>query len=98
MNRIEANADPEIDALGMDKTVTGIEIRLKGGRVFQGRFSRPYRGGPDSPFSKEELIEKFNDCVRPVLAPKRAATLRKTVESLEDLASLRTLARMAGAP
>jgi len=98
MGRVEAVADPAIDALGMDKTVTRIEIRLRDGRVLQEEFSKPYRGGPGNPFSSEDLEEKFNDCVQRVLKPPQAARLRKAVASLEDMDSVGTLAKMATVP
>ncbi len=51
MDRVKTVADPAIDALGMDKTVTRIEIRLRDGRVLREEFSKPYRGGPGNPFT-----------------------------------------------
>jgi 2-methylcitrate dehydratase PrpD len=98
MERVEAVADPAIEALGMDKTVTRIEIRLQDGRVLQEEFSKPYRGGPGNPFSPEDLKEKFDDCVQRVLKPPQGARLRKAIASLEDLDSVGALAKMASVP
>jgi 2-methylcitrate dehydratase PrpD len=98
MDRIETFLDPEIDALGMDKIVTLIEMRLKNGTALRGRSPEHYRGGPRNPLSREELAEKFNDCVQQVLNPKRAGKLLETIESLENLDSVRTLTRLAAGP
>jgi len=95
MDRIETFLDPEIDALGMDKIVTLIEMRLKDGKVLRGRSPEHYRGGPRNPLSREELAEKFNDCVQQTLNPKQARKLLKAIESLESLNSVRTLTRLA---
>jgi hypothetical protein len=52
-----------------------------------------YRGGPDHPFTRADLHEKFTDCASLVLpAAARSETLR-LVESLEDLGEISTLVR-----
>ncbi len=98
MDRVKAVADPAIDALGMDKTVTRIEIRLRDGRVLGEEFFKPYRGGPGNPFSPEDLQEKFNDCVQGVLKPPQGKRLQNAVASLEGLDCIGALAKMASAP
>jgi 2-methylcitrate dehydratase PrpD len=98
MDRIETFLDPEIDALGMDKIVTLIEMRLKDGRILRGKSPEDYRGGPRNPLSREELAEKFNDCAQLVLNPGRAKKVMETIEALENLDSVRTLARLATGP
>ncbi len=98
MDRVEAVIDPGIDALGRDKIVFIIEVQLKDGRLLQGRSSEHYRGGPQKPFTREELVEKFNDCVNRILKPDQAKKLREAIESLERVNSIRKLTEMAAVP
>ncbi|MBW2148020.1 MAG: MmgE/PrpD family protein [Deltaproteobacteria bacterium] len=95
MDRVDAVVDPKIDALGLDKIVGVIQVSLKDGRVLRGRTSEHYRGGPRAPLSREELLEKFNDCTRRILAPAQARKLFETIESLEKMESLRKTIEMA---
>ncbi len=98
MDRVEAVIDPEIDALGRDKIVSRIEVRLKDGKILRGNSPEHYRGGPLNPLSREELVEKFMDCVQRTLTPDQAEKLIKAIESLEDLDSIRPLIQMASIP
>jgi 2-methylcitrate dehydratase PrpD len=94
MDRVEAVIDPGIDALGKDKIVSIIEVQLKDGRILRGRSSEHYRGGPQNPLTREELAEKFNDCVQRILKPDQAKILMEAIESLESLDSVRKLIEM----
>jgi len=80
------------------KIVSLIEVQLKDGRILRGRSSEHYRGGPQNPLTREELAEKFHDCVRRILKPEQAKKLMEVVESLENLDSIRTLVDMAAVP
>ncbi len=95
MDRVDAVVDPEIDALGLDKIVSVIELRLKDGRILQARSSEHYRGGPHAPLSRDELVEKFNDSTQRILAPDQARKLFDTIESLERLESIHKIIEMA---
>ena len=95
MDKVETVIDPEIDALGSDKIVSLIEVQLKDGRVLRGKSEEHYRGGPRNPLTREDLAEKFHDCVHRVLTPEQARKLMETIESLERLDSLRSLTEMA---
>lgn len=88
MDRVEALVDPEIDALGRDKIVSVIKVFLKDGRIFQGRSSEHYRGGPRTPLTREELLGKFNDATQLILAPDQARKIIENIESLEMLNSI----------
>jgi 2-methylcitrate dehydratase PrpD len=94
MDRVEALIDPAIDALGRDKIVSVIEVRLKDGRILRGRSPEQYRGGPRNPLTREELAEKFSDCAHRILNPDQADMLMGTVESLESLDSVPKLIAM----
>jgi 2-methylcitrate dehydratase PrpD len=94
MDRVEALIDPGIDALGRDKIVSIIEVQLKDGRILRERSPEQYRGGPRNPLTREELAEKFSDCVHRILKPDQADMLRETIESLEGLDSVQKLIAM----
>ncbi len=98
MDRVETVIDPEIDALGRDKIVSVIEVHLKDGKLFQGKSSHHYRGGPRNPLTRDELVEKFNDCVQRVLNPDQAKKLLRTIDSLEDLNDIHVLIEDAAVP
>jgi len=98
MDRVEAVIDPEIDALGRDKIVSVIDVRLKNGKTLRGKSAEHYRGGPRNPLSRGELMEKFNDCVQHTLSPDQGKALWKTIESIEQLDSVATLIEKASVP
>jgi 2-methylcitrate dehydratase PrpD len=98
MDRVEPIIDPEIDALGQDKLVSVIEVILKDGRILREKSSEHYRGGPQNPLSRDELVVKFNDCVQRILNPDQARKLLKTIDSLESLNDIHTLITSAAIP
>ena len=64
--------DPEIEARGFDKIRSTVEVDLTtDGRLVQAADER-YRGGPDRPFSREELHEKFTECAVARAFPEQA--------------------------
>jgi hypothetical protein len=52
-----------------------------------------YRGGPDRPFTREELHDKFADCAQLVLSPGSIRQALSLIESVETLKDVRQLAR-----
>jgi 2-methylcitrate dehydratase PrpD len=98
MDRVEAVIDPQIDALGSDKIVSLIEVQLKNGKVLRGRSPEHYRGGPLNPLTREELAEKFHDCVQTILNPDQAGKVLESIESLEYLDSIGKLIETAVIP
>ena len=69
-----------------------IRIRLKNGRVIEGRYDVA-RGHPEKPMSWAELADKFRDCAGLVLADKDAETAIQFVARIEELKSLSPLFR-----
>ena len=51
-----------------------------------------YRGGPDRPFTREELHAKFTDCAQLVLSPARMKEALAQIESIDTLKDIRQLA------
>jgi hypothetical protein len=71
-----------------------IEVKLKDGKVFKGKTADLHRGGPKAPFSREELLGKFNDATQLVLSSEKAQQLFETFESLETIESIRKIIEM----
>jgi 2-methylcitrate dehydratase PrpD len=61
-----------------------IDIRLKNGRVLHEEVVNP-PGGPQSPLSQEDLIEKFRDCAHYSLKPLRSSDVDAIVAFIRDL-------------
>jgi 2-methylcitrate dehydratase PrpD len=91
MARVAGVFDPKIDAMGYDKIRSVVEIDLADGRTLVEPSDDRYRGGPDKPFTREELHAKFVDCAQLTLAPgriQRALMQIETVDSLKDITEL----------
>ena len=92
MKRVTLSVDDELEKLGYDQVRSRIRIRLKNGRVIEGRYDVA-RGHPDKPMSWAELGDKFRDCASLVLADRDAETAIQLVARIEELKSLRPLFR-----
>jgi 2-methylcitrate dehydratase PrpD len=91
MPRVTNVFDPKIEAQGFDKIRSVIEIDLTDGRTLVQASDDRYRGGPDRPFTREELREKFTDCAQLTLgqaATSRAFDLIENVERIKDVGEL----------
>jgi 2-methylcitrate dehydratase PrpD len=93
MARVETVFDEGIEARGFDKMRSVVEVELKDGRTLVQPSDDRYRGGPDRPFTRDELHEKFADCASLILPPGRIARAIETIESVETLANVRELTR-----
>lgn len=60
ISRIHAVADPTLDK--RNPRITEMEVRMKDGAVYRKSVASP-RGTSENPLTKEELMEKFEDCV-----------------------------------
>ncbi len=85
MRKVERVLDPEIEALGWAKIRSTVEVDLDDGRTLVQPADERYRGGPDLPFTREELREKFADCASLVLPPSAIDEVFDMVESLDTL-------------
>jgi 2-methylcitrate dehydratase PrpD len=91
MARVERVLDPEIEARGFDKIRSTIEVELEDGRRLVEHADERYRGGPDRPFTREELHEKFAECaalVLPQAGVEETFAMVETIEKLPDITSL----------
>ena len=91
MAKVERVLDPEIEAKGFEKIRSTVEVDLQDGRRLVEHADERYRGGPDLPFTREELHEKFADCaslVLPAPAVDNAFRLVETLDEAQDIAAL----------
>jgi hypothetical protein len=65
-----------------------VEVELEDGRVLT-QESGPYRGGPERPFTREELREKFMECGSLVLPAQRLDTIFDRIERIEQVGNVR---------
>jgi 2-methylcitrate dehydratase PrpD len=91
MARCESVLDKEIEAKGFEKIRSTVEVDLIDGRTFVQHADERYRGGPDRPFTREELHEKFTECAELVLPESARAETLRTVESLETAGDISVL-------
>ncbi len=93
MRRVKGVFDPAIEAQGFDRIRSIVEVDLADGRTLVQPSDDRYRGGPDRPFTREELHGKFADCAQLVLSPAGVREALDRIESVERLADVRELVR-----
>ena len=91
MARVETKFDPEIEARGFDKMRSVVDVELTDGRTLTQAADERYRGGPEKPFTRADLHEKFADCASLVLSADRVRRALELIESIEQLKSVREL-------
>jgi 2-methylcitrate dehydratase PrpD len=91
MERVDTVFDKEIEARGFDKMRSIVEVDLVGGRTLVQASDERYRGGPERPFTRAELHEKFADCASLVLTPEKTTRAIDLIESIDRLANIREL-------
>jgi 2-methylcitrate dehydratase PrpD len=95
MDRVETAVDPSFDALGRNRYMSVIEVHLRNGAVVKGKSPETVRGSPGNPLNREDLLEKFNDCVQETLGGDQARGLVATVDSVEGVTDVGELVRRA---
>jgi 2-methylcitrate dehydratase PrpD len=93
MRKVERVLDPEIEAKGWEKIRSTVEVDLADGRKLVEHADERYRGGPDLPFTRDELYEKWSDCASLVLPKAAIDEAFDLVDGLEKLADITTLVR-----
>ncbi len=91
MTRVTTVFDPAIEAQGFEKIRSRVEVDLVDGRSLVQPSDDKYRGGPDRPFTREELHGKFTDCAGLLLSPARMQEALSQIESIDTLKSIREL-------
>jgi 2-methylcitrate dehydratase PrpD len=97
MQRVTGVHDPEIEKQGFDKIRSIVEVDLVDGRKLVQPSDDRYRGGPDNPFTREDLKAKFDDCAGLVLAQDRLTPAFNAIESVDSMADIRQLVRLLSA-
>src|SRR4029077_569278 len=87
MERVTTVFDPEIEAQGFDKIRSVVEIDLVDGQKIVQKSDDAYRGGPDRPFTREELHAKFSDCAQLTMTPDRIARALDAIEGVQEMPS-----------
>jgi 2-methylcitrate dehydratase PrpD len=93
MPRVTNVFDQKIEAQGFDKIRSVVEIDLSDGRMLAQASDDRYRGGPDRPFTREELREKFTDCAQLTLNQARIARALDQIEDVERIKDVTDLVR-----
>jgi 2-methylcitrate dehydratase PrpD len=93
MSKVERVLDPEIEARGFEKIRSTVEVDLTDGRCLVEHADERYRGGPDRPFSREELLDKYSECAGLVLSSAVIDETFRMVESLDTVADIADLVR-----
>ncbi len=91
MTRVQTVFDAAIEARGFDKMRSVVEVDLADGRKLVEPSDERYRGSPDKPFTRAELIEKFTDCASVVLSAEKIRRAGEMIESVDRLANIREL-------
>jgi 2-methylcitrate dehydratase PrpD len=68
-----------------------VEVDLIDGRTLVQEADDRYRGGPEKPFTRDELHEKFTDCASTVLRPDAITETLERLDSLEQMRDVREL-------
>ena len=89
MRKVTTVRDQAIEARGFDRMRSIIEVDLTDGRTLVQEADERYRGGPEKPFTREELHGKFTDCASLVLQPQAIALTLEQLESLEQVRNVR---------
>jgi 2-methylcitrate dehydratase PrpD len=97
MRKVERVLDPAIESQGFEKIRSIVEVDLDDGRKLVAHADSRYRGGPDRPFTRAELYEKFSDCASLVHEASRCDEIFRVVERIEDLDDVAALATLLGA-
>jgi 2-methylcitrate dehydratase PrpD len=93
MSRVTGVFDQKIDAMGYDKIRSVVEIDLTDGRSLVQASDDRYRGGPERPFTREELHAKFTDCAQLTLPNDRIQQALTQIETVDALKNIRELVK-----
>jgi 2-methylcitrate dehydratase PrpD len=91
MERITTVFDPQIEAQGFEKIRSIVEIDLVDGQTIVQPSDDAYRGGPDRPFTRDELHAKFTDCAQLTMTPERIRRALAAIEGVQEMSSVRAL-------
>jgi 2-methylcitrate dehydratase PrpD len=85
MRKTTTVLDADIEARGYDRIRSVVEVDLHDGRRLVREADERYRGGPDRPFTRDELHAKFRECAQLVLPASAADAALVLLESLDTV-------------
>jgi len=88
MRNVDTVFDQEIENQGFVRMLSIVEVELEDGRVLS-EPSGPYRGGPERPFTREELRDKFMECGSLVLPRERLDDIFARIERIDQVGNVR---------
>ena len=88
MRNVDTVFDQEIEKQGFVRMLSIVEVELEDGRVLS-EPSGPYRGGPERPFTGEELRDKFMECGSLVLPQERLDDIFARIERIDQVGNVR---------
>ena len=91
MRKVTRVLDADIEAQGWEKIRSIVEVDLADGSTLVQEADDRYRGGPDLPFTRDELFEKYSDCATLLLDDAAITTSFELAESVEQLPNLSEL-------
>ena len=99
IRRVEFGVDPEADGRGYNSIATIVRVETTTGQTLEARRSFP-RGSPQDPWSDQQLLEKYLDCLRwggvGADAGRKAASRLLALEDEPDVGDL--VAQLAAEP
>jgi 2-methylcitrate dehydratase PrpD len=90
MAKVRAEVPPELSREALRGRVGAIaapatlDIRLRDGRVLSTRVEY-FRGAPERPLTRDEVVDKYCECSGTVLDPNRVEQVREAIENLEKV-------------
>ena len=100
MSRITSVAGNRAGFLEVRAAAVRLYLRLKSRHAHvevRGRRLGMSAGGPEKPFTRADLHEKFTDCASQVLSADRIRRALELIESIEKLKSVRELVQAMNA-
>ena len=99
MRKVTRVLDADIEAQGWEKIRSTVEVDLADGTTLVQQADERYRGGPDLPFTRDELYEKFSDCAALLFDDAAIRKIFELAEAVDELPRLSELIdSLAGKP
>jgi 2-methylcitrate dehydratase PrpD len=93
MKKVTTVRDAAIEAKGFDRMRSVVEVDLVDGRTLSQAADERYRGGPEHPFTRDDVLAKFTECAELILDADAIAEAFELVQSLEQVPDIRMLVR-----
>jgi 2-methylcitrate dehydratase PrpD len=98
MRLVETVLDQDVEAKGFDRIRSVVEVELKDGRKLLQAGDERYRGGPERPFTRDELHAKFTENAELFLTKDAIRRSLELIESVDELRSVRELIEAMSPP